>query len=199
MDSTNQGDFQIKFTLDSLFNTYNNILTFHKTKVDLLSAQVIVTYTEFGKEVRKTFLDGEKKMYSFRSGDSNDEKLFELPVVPICIGGNWDVQYSVDNCVGSVDNKKISNKLIGFENKNGHDCYRIDFMGDIINIAIQDDYKQTDSGVITGTYWIDKQKNIIIAVESSTKILKSLVAHPGYSGPSPIKGSSFKSVFEIIE
>ena len=134
-----------------------------------------------------------------KSDDSNDERFFELPKDPIPVGQTWLTRKTDEFGLYRTKYKSLKNVFVGIESKNGHDCFRINFNGTSVDITKSGDYTQTDNGIINGSIWLDKERKIIIATESEVTIQNSKAKHPGFSGDSPIKGSSYKTSVEYIE
>ena len=202
IDSTQQGDINFKYKLDSCAFYYKNSLRRQKTKQELEYAQIQVTYTKTGKQLNRKYFDETKKDYSINSDYSDNENLFELSLKNIDFGNTWKTSRTYDNGLHSTKIKKLENKLIGVENKNGHLCYRVDFQGTDTEITKQDDYTQTDAGSTVGTFWIDKESLIIIAVESETVFGETKGQHPGlspFAGLKLISRAPIKMSLEIIE
>jgi len=202
LDSTQQGEINFKYKLDSCAYYYKNSLRRQTASQDLEYAQIQITYTKTGKQLKRKFFDETKKDYSKNSDYSDNENLFELPAQNIEFGKTWKTSRTYDNGLHSTKTKKLENILVGIENKNGHSCYRVDFQGADIDIRRQGDYTQTDEGKIVGTFWIDKESMIIIAVESETVFGEIKAQHPGlspFAGLKLISRAPIKMTLEIIE
>lgn len=201
LDSLQTNNIRLEYVLDSTYRFVLNNEPKIKSRKDLELAKVNVTYTKTGKEIDKTYLDGKESSYARNSYYSDNEILFELPTSNISVGKSWNTN-KID--AGSYINKSIryQNKLIGIETKNGHNCYRIDFVGKKSNEMGSGDFKQVEVGEITGSYWLDKEKMIIIAVESETSFGEINWVHPGTSG---LHGKTLlvepphKTTFTLIE
>lgn len=201
LDSLQIGNIRLEYALDSTYRYVLNKEPKIKSRKDLELAKVNITYTKTGKEIDKTFLDGNESSYARNSYYSDNEILFELPTSYISFGKSWNTN-KIDR--GSYISKtiKYQNKLIGIEIKNGHNCYRIDFVGKKNNEMGSGDFKQVEIGEITGSYWVDKDKMIIIAVESETSFGEINWVHPGTSG---LHGKTLlveppnKTIFTLIE
>lgn len=199
IDSTKQGNIRIQYSLDSCAFFVENSIRRSDSKEDIKGAQILITYTKYGKELYKEFQDNSEKLYSLKSDCSDDEKLFEFPESKVKFGQTWKTTKCDDNGFQRLKNKNILNKLIGIESKNGHNCYRIDFSGKVEEVTKQGDYIQTDKGKIIGSYWIEIRDKVLIAVESETSIRSSYSAHPGFNGPSFITAPSYRTKLKIVE
>lgn len=202
LDSTRKGEINFKYKLDSCAYYYKNSLRRQKASQKLEYAQIQITYTKTGKLLKRIYFDDTRKDYSINSDYSDNEILFELPAQNIEFGKTWKTSRTYDNGLHSIKTKKLENKLVGLENKNGHSCYRVDFQGTDIDVSRQDDYTQTDEGKIVGTFWIDKESMIIIAVESETVFGETKAQHPGlspFAGLKLISRAPIKMTLEIIE
>jgi len=201
LDSTQNGDFRLEYNLDSCVHFEVTKEPVMKSKKDLELSKVLVTYTRNGKELNRTYADGNERSFFKNSDYSENDRLFELPISFIDFDKSWNTSKAEN---GSYINKgwKNQNKLIGLEMKNGHNCYRIDFSGIIKNEGFQGDFRQVESGKIIGSYWIDNEKLIIVAVESEVTFNDISLVHPGAYG---MKGITLmitpphKTTFTLIE
>ena len=201
LDSIQTGDIRLEYSLDSCVHFEVTKQPVIKSKKDLELSKVLVTYTKNGKELNRTFVDGNKRSFSINSDYSENDRLFELPNSYIDFGKSWNTSKTEN---GSFINKgwKNQNKLIGLEMKNGHNCFRIDFNGIITNEGFQGDFRQVESGKIIGSYWIDKEKLIIVAVESEVSFNDISLVHPGAHGMHGITlmvTPPHKTTFTLIE
>lgn len=202
LDSTQKGEIHFKYKLDSCAYYSKNSLIRHKTSQNLEYAQIQITYTKAGKQLKRKFFDEAKKDYTINSDYSDNEYLFELPKQKVEFGKTWKTSRSYHDGLHSIKTRKLENKLIAIENKNGHLCYRVDFEGTDTEIRKQDDYTQTDAGRIIGTFWIDKEFMTIIAVESETVFGETKGQHPGLLPFASIKlltRAPIKMTLEFIE
>lgn len=201
LDSTQTGNIRLEYTIDSCVHFEVTKQPEIKSKKDLELSKVLVTYTKNGKELNRTFVDGNESSFSKNSDYSENDRLFELPTSYIDFGKSWNTSKAEN---GSYINKgwKIQNKLIGLEMKNGHNCYRIDFSGIIKNEGFQGNFHQVESGKIVGYYWIDKEKLIIVATESEVTFNDISWIHPGVYGMHGITlmiTPPHKTTFTLIE
>lgn len=201
LDSTQTGDMRLEYRLDSCVCLFKDKQPKTKSKKELELAKAVVTYSKSGKELERSFADGDQRSYSVNSDCSENDRLLELPTSYVYFGKIWNTSRTEN---GSYINKgwKNQNKLSGLEMKNGHNCYRIDFSGIIKNEGFQGDFRQVESGKIIGSYWIDNEKLIIVAVESEVTFNDISLVHPGTYG---MKGITLmvtpphKTTFTLIE
>ena len=201
LDSLQTDNIRLEYALDSTYRFALNKEPKIKSRKDLELAKVNVTYTKTGKEIDKTYLDGKESSYARNSYYSDNETLFELPTSYISFGKSWNTN-KINK--GSYISKiiKYQNKLIGIETKNGHNCYRIDFVGKKDNEMGSGDFKQVEVGEMTGSYWVDKDKMIIIAVESETSFGEINLVHsgmPSLQGKTLLVEPPNKTTFILIE
>ena len=198
LDTTKNGEMWYEFSLDSCgYYVRERRITTPKEKLD--KAKIRLLLTKQGLNLETDLLNQNPNIYLLKSDDSDDERLFELPKNSIQIGQTWLT--SKKDEFGSYNRKykKLKNIFVGIESKNGHECFRIDFNGSSADITKSDDYTQTDNGIIKGSIWLEKERKIVIAIESEVEIQNSKAQHPGFSGNAPIKGSSYKTSIEFIE
>ena len=193
------GDTWYEFSLDSCTYSYNGRLIRNTKKSDLENAKIRFLYSSFGAMLKIDLLNLKSNEYVRSDDSSDDERFFELPKNPIQFGQTWTTKKSDEIVPYRTKSKNLKNILVGIESKNGYECYRIDFSGTSADIAKQDDYTQTDNGIINGSIWIDTERKIVIAIESNIVIQNSKAKHPGFSGNAPIKASSYKTSVELIE
>ena len=201
LDSQQTDNIKLEYALDSTYRFVLNEEPKIKSSKDLELAKVNITYTKTGKEIDKTYLDGNESSYAKNSYYSDNEILFELPTSYISFGKSWKTNKMNK---GSDISKTINykNKLIGIESKNGHNCYRIDFVGKKDNEMGSDHFKQVEVGKVTGSYWVDKDKMIIIAVESETSFSEIKMVHSGMEvlhGKTLLVEPPHKTIFTLIE
>lgn len=181
LDSLQTDNIRLELALDSTYRFALNEEPKIKSSKDLEHAKVDVTYTKTGREIEKTYLDGNESSYARNSYYTDNELLFELPTSYISFGKSWNTN-KINKSSYKGKTIKFQNKLIGIETKNGHDCFRIDFIGKKSNEMGSGDFKQVEVGEITGSYWVDKDKMIIIAMESETSFSEIDLVHPGTYG-----------------
>jgi len=201
LDSLQTDNIRLEYALDSTYRFVLNEEPKIKSSNDLKLAKVNVTFTKTGKEIDKTYLDGNENSYAINSYYSDNEILFELPSSYISFGKSWNTN-KIDKGSYIVKTIKYQNKLIGIETKNGRNCYRIDFVGKKNNESGSGDFKQVEVGVITGSYWVDKDKMIIIAVESETSFGEINLVHPGtygLHGKTLLVEPPHKTTFTLVE
>lgn len=198
LDTMKNGDMWYEFSLDSCgyYGLERKITT---QKGELEKGKIRFLYNKQGLNLETDLLNQNDNLYLLKSDDSDDERLFELPKNPVQTGQTWNTTKRDELGKYKSKFKKLQNVYVGIENRNGRECYRIDFSGSSVDITKSGDYTQTDNGKIKGTFWLDKERKIILAVESEVEIQNSKAQHPGFSGNAPIKGTSYKTSIEFIE
>lgn len=198
LDSTKNGEIWYEFSLDSC-GYYVRERRITTQKEELEKAKIRFLMSKQGSNLETDLLNQNNNQYLLKSDDSDDERLFELPKDPVRTGQTWNTNKRDEFGKYRRKFKKLENVFVGIENKNGRECYRIDFNGSSADITKSGDYTQTNNGTIKGSFWLAKERKIIIAVESEVEIQNSKAQHPGFSGNAPIKGSSYKTSIEFIE
>ena len=198
LDTTTNSNTWYEFSVDSCgYYVDSRRITTKKEKLE--NARIRILYSNYGANLKTDLLNQKNNEYLLKSDDSDDERFFELPKDPIPVGQTWLTRKTDEFGVYRTKYKSLKNVFVGIESKNGHDCFRINFNGTSVDITKSGDYTQTDNGIINGSIWLDKERKIIIATESEVTIQNSKAKHPGFSGDSPIKGSSYKTSVEYIE
>lgn len=198
LDTTKAGEMWYEFALDSCGHyVRERRITSQKEKLE--KAKIHFLYNKQGSNIETDLLNQNDNQYLLKSDDSDDERLYELPNKPVRIGQSWNTNKKDEFGKYRKKFKNLKNVIVGIEKKNGRECYRIDFSGSSVDITQSGDYTQTDNGTIKGSFWLDKERKIILAVESEVEIENSLAQHPGFSGNAPMKGSSYKTSIELIE
>lgn len=201
LDSLKTDNIRLEYALDSTYRFVLNEKPKIKSSEELKLAKVNIRFSKSGKEKEKTYFDGYESSYARNSDYSDNEILFELPTSSIRFGKTWNTN-KIDKGSYSGKSIKYEHKFIGIETKNKHNCYRIDFVGEKHNEMGSGDFTQVEVGEITGSYWIDKDKMIIIAVESTTSFDEINLVHPGTSGmhgKTLIVEPPHKTTFTLIE
>ena len=198
LDTTTNSNTWYEFSVDSCgYYVDSRRITTKKEKLE--NARIRILYSNYGANLKTDLLNQKNNEYLLKSDDSDDERFFELPKDPIPVGQTWLTRKADEFGLYRTKYKSLKNVFVGIESKNGHDCFRINFNGTSVDITKSGDYTQTDNGIINGSIWLDKERKIIIATESEVTIQNSKAKHPGFSGDSPIKGSSYKTSVEYIE
>jgi len=198
VDTTTKGETLYEFSLDSC-GYYVSERRITTQKEELEKGKIRFLMNKQGSNIETNLLNQNDNQYLLKSDDSDDERLFELPKNPVRIGQTWNTNKRDEFGKYRRKFKKLGNVFVGIENKNGRECYRIDFSGSSADITKSGDYTQTDNGTIKGSFWLDKERKIIIAVESEVSIQSSIAKHPGFNGNAPIKASSYNTSTELIE
>jgi len=198
LDTTKNSEMWYEFALDSC-GYYVRTRRITTKKEILEKAKIQILYSKYGSNLKTDLLFVKDNIYLRNSDDSDDERFFELPKNPIQVGQTWLTSKKDEFGIYRTKYKNLKNIFVGIESKNGHDCFRINFSGTSADITKSDDYTQTDNGIIKGSIWLDKERKIVIAIESEVEIQNSKAQHPGFSGNAPIKGSSYKTSIEFVE
>ena len=197
-DTTTNSNTWYEFSVDSC-GYYVGSRRITTKKEELENAMIRILYSKYGSYLKTDLLNQKNNGYLLKSDDSDDERFFELPKNPVMTGQTWLTKKTDEFGLYRTRYKSLKNIFVGIESKNGHDCFRINFNGTSVDITKSDDYTQTDNGIINGSIWLDKERKIIIAIESEVTIQNSKAKHPGFSGDSPIKASSYSTSIEYIE
>lgn len=198
IDTTINSNVLYEFCIDSC-GYYVDSRRITTKKEELGNAKIHILYNKYGSNLKTDLLNQRNNKYLLKSDDSDDERFFELSKGPIQVGQTWLTRKADEFGLYGTKYKSLKNIIIGIESKNGHDCFRIDFSGSSTDIRKSDDYTQTDNGIINGSIWLDKERKIVIAIESEVSIQGSKAKHPGFSGNAPIKASSYSTSIELIE
>jgi len=198
LDTMTNSNTWYEFSVDSC-GYYVDSRRITTKKEELENARIHILYSNYGANLKTDLLNQKNNEYLLKSDDSDDERFFELPKDPIPVGQTWLTRKTDEFGLYRTKYKSLKNVFVGIESKNGHDCFRINFNGTSVDITKSGDYTQTDNGIINGSIWLDKERKIIIAIESEVTIQNSKAKHPGFSGNSPIKGSSYRTSIEYIE
>lgn len=198
LDTTTNSEMRYEFALDSC-GYYVQTRRITTKKENLEKAKIQILYSKYGSNLKTDLLYEKNNLYLMKSDDSDDERFFELPKNSIQIGQTWLTSKKDEFGLYRTKYKNLKNIFVGIESKNGHDCFRINFNGSSTDITKSGDYTQTDNGIIKGSIWLDKERKIVIAIESEVEIQSSKAQHPGFSGNAPIKGPSYKTSIEFIE
>ncbi|WP_243348833.1 hypothetical protein [Parabacteroides sp. FAFU027] len=201
-DSIGTGSFPLEYTIDSiLLQDYAHNPALAPKISRLKDVKLTIAYDKYGRKPLQYHVDVLSSGYLSMFDNSDVETLFALPTKSIAFGKSWNSEKTDYNGHRSMQIQKFTNVLTSTEMKQGHDCFRIDFNGNVSKETYDGDLTLTDKGTVSGCYWIDRQKGILIAVESETIFTGITAKHPGLSPwmrPPLIKSDSFRSSLVLI-